>query len=67
MIALAALLLSGCAVVKPHEREQLASPAMTSPWDDGQSSAELESKVVQAKTGGALPGDAPGGGCGCTQ
>ena len=24
-------------------------------------------KVAQSKTGGGLPGGAPGGGCGCTQ
>lgn len=28
---------------------------------------EYRAKVVESKTGGGLPGDAPGGGCGCTQ
>jgi hypothetical protein len=28
---------------------------------------DYRAKVLESKTGGGLPGDAPGGGCGCTQ
>jgi hypothetical protein len=28
---------------------------------------EYRAKVLESKAGGGLPGDAPGGGCGCTQ
>ena len=28
---------------------------------------EYRAKLLESKAGGGLPGDAPGGGCGCTQ
>jgi uncharacterized protein DUF4266 len=58
---------SGCAVVKPHQRERLAAPAMESVFEDDRAGGEHKDKIVQSKTGGGLPGGAPGGGCGCTQ
>jgi hypothetical protein len=61
------LLLTGCAAVKPWEREKLASPCMQSPFAKTALEAEYQDKLVQTGTGGGLPGDAPGGGCGCVQ
>jgi hypothetical protein len=29
--------------------------------------ATNRAKVLESKTGGGMPGSAPGGGCGCTQ
>jgi hypothetical protein len=56
----------GCVTVRPHERELLASPEMGSPFADDRAAGEHGDQVTQAKTGGSLPGAAPGGGCGCT-
>ena len=61
------LLAAGCVAVKPYQREHLAAPAMASPFGDERSGGEYHDKVVQSRSGGGLPGDAPGGGCGCTQ
>jgi hypothetical protein len=61
------LLLTGCAAVKPWDREKLASPCMQSPFAKTALEAEYQDKLVQTATGGGLPGDAPGGGCGCVQ
>lgn len=59
---------SGCVVVRPWQREALATPVMVeSPFGDPFLEAPFRDKVVQSTTGGGLPGGAPGGGCGCTQ
>ncbi len=63
----AALTACGCAPVKPYEREKLASPCMQSPFAKTALEAEYQDKLVQTRTAGGLPGDAPGGGCGCVQ
>jgi Domain of unknown function (DUF4266) len=63
----AALLLSGCAAVKPYEREALSSPCMRSPFSSSALEAEYQDKLIQTRAAGGLPGDAPGGGCGCVQ
>jgi hypothetical protein len=63
----AASLLCGCAAVKPFEREKLASPCMQSPFSTSALEAEYQDKLTQTRTAGGLPGDAPGGGCGCVQ
>lgn len=60
-------LLTGCAAVKPWDREKLASPCMQSPFAKTALEAEYQDKLVQTTTAGGLPGDAPGGGCGCVQ
>jgi hypothetical protein len=60
-------LAAGCARVRPYEREHLASPAMTVRFCEEGFPGEYRAKLVESKTGGGLPGDAPGGGCGCTQ
>jgi hypothetical protein len=61
------VLMSGCVAVKPYQRENLAAPAMESPFADDRAGGEYKDKVTQTRTGGGLPGGAPGGGCGCTQ
>lgn len=68
-LALAALLLvggSGCARVRPWQRERLASPAMQfqmNPWAEGQVGGVVE--ITEGNTfAGAGPGGA-GAGCGC--
>jgi hypothetical protein len=63
----AAWLLTGCAAVKPYERETLSSPCMRSPFSSSALEAEYQDKLIQTRTAGGLPGDAPGGGCGCVQ
>ncbi len=66
-IGCAALLMGGCAVVRPWERDKLASPAMQARFGEDGFAGDHRAKVLESKTGGGLPGDAPGGGCGCTQ
>lgn len=66
-LAMSAVLTAGCVAVKPYQREALAAPCMQSPFGQEGGDTEYRDKVVQSKTGGGLPGDAPGGGCGCTQ
>jgi hypothetical protein len=56
-----------CVRIKPWEREQLASPAMTMQLGEDGFASAYRGKLVESKTGGGLPGSAPGGGCGCTQ
>lgn len=58
---------SGCAVVRPWERQQLASPAMEARFGEEGFAGDYRAKTLESKAGGGLPGDAPGGGCGCTQ
>jgi hypothetical protein len=67
LCALGCLLACGCAAVKPYEREKLASPCMRSPFAPSALEAEYQDKLIQTRTAGGLPGDAPGGGCGCVQ
>jgi hypothetical protein len=64
---IAATLFSACSTVKPWEKEHLASPCMASPFGKQRLGAEYEDKLMQTKTAGGLPGNAPGGGCGCVQ
>lgn len=64
---LLAIQICGCAAVKPWEKEKLASPCMANPFGKRALTAAYEDKLTQTKTAGGLPGDAPGGGCGCVQ
>jgi hypothetical protein len=66
LIIAAGSLLVGCVRVLPHQRERMAARSMQPPWPQGLA-GELETKAVESKTGGGLPDNAPGGGCGCTQ
>jgi hypothetical protein len=59
--------LPGCVRVHAWDRGRLASWAMVDPFSDTDLAVQYRSKVVESKTGGGLPGTAPGGGCGCTQ
>jgi hypothetical protein len=59
--------MPACVRVQPWERGRLASWAMADPFGDTELAVQYRSKVVESKTGGGLPGTAPGGGCGCTQ
>jgi hypothetical protein len=67
LLVLLAALVTACVTTRPHEREKLAAPVMESPFADDRAGGEHADKVAQSKTGGGLPGGAPGGGCGCTQ
>jgi hypothetical protein len=58
---------SGCAAVKPWQREKLAAPVMEAAFVESPLEIGYRAKVVESKTGGGLPGTASGGGCGCTQ
>lgn len=58
---------AGCAPVKPWERGKIASPAMQQKLGEQGVRGAYRAKVLESKTGGGLPGEAPGGGCGCTQ
>jgi hypothetical protein len=58
---------SGCAGVAPYQREYLAKPCMDARFSEQGLAGEYQAKVIETTTGGGLPGDAPGGGCGCTQ
>ena len=63
VVVLAITLLSGCAMVRPHERQNLARRSMTADRDAG------EARFTQHKTGAREGADGgtgePGGGCGC--
>lgn len=63
VVVVLAITSTGCAVVRPHERQNLARRSMTEDRDPG------EARFDQHKTGsreGAEGGTGqPGGGCGC--
>lgn len=59
----AASALSGCAPVKPYERELLAKPIMTfqpDPYED-----VLDLHMLEAREGAVGGYGSAGGGCGC--
>jgi len=66
-LVIAVALSCACVRVKPWERGKLASPAMALGVGEEGLTGEQRHRVVESRTGGGLPGDAPGGGCGCTQ
>lgn len=57
----------GCATVKPWERERLSTRSMQARFGQDALTAQYREKVIETTTGGGLAGEAPGGGCGCTQ
>jgi hypothetical protein len=67
LVLLAVVAAASCAAVKPWQREQLASRAMRPPFADPNLEGVYRTKVVESTTAGSLPGNAPGGGCGCSQ
>ena len=66
-LLLLAVAEAGCARVKPIERGKLASPCMTVGLGEDGFARAYRAKLIESKTGGGLPGTAPGGGCGCAQ
>lgn len=56
------LALSGCATVKPHEKELLADPAMV--YGSGGQAVRQEEHVLDNRAG-ASSSSASAGGCGC--
>ncbi|MFL5248118.1 MAG: DUF4266 domain-containing protein [Myxococcales bacterium] len=67
LLVIVVALSSACVRVKPWERAKLATPAMALGVGEEGLSGEHRHRVVESRTAGGLPGDAPGGGCGCTQ
>jgi hypothetical protein len=67
--ALAFLMLcaTGCAAVKPWEREHHAKRCMTARFGEDGMGGQYAAKVIETTSAGGLPGDSPGGGCGCSQ
>lgn len=60
---LLALAASGCAVVKPWERDTLARTDMA--WDPDAQEATRDKHVYFSKEASLAGGGAGGGGCGC--
>ena len=63
--AICALVLGGCANVKPYEREKLADPIMN--LDNGLGKQTLEQKLFSTREAGTGGGAGVGGGCGCAK
>jgi hypothetical protein len=59
----ALLLLSGCAVVQPWERETIAREDMA--WAPDPLQARLDAHIFFSKEASLPGGGAGGGGCGC--
>src|SRR5262245_46357888 len=57
----------GCTTVPAWQRGKLASPAMRARFVEAGFAGDYRKKTVESTMGGGVPGDAPGGGCGCTQ
>lgn len=63
LLLLTALLLSGCAAVKPWEKEKLADPIMIfneNPIDEG-----IQQHFIEHREGATGATGAQSGGCGC--
>jgi hypothetical protein len=60
---LAAAGVSGCATVKPQDKELLADPAMI--YGSGGATPHRQEEHVLENREGATTGNAAGGGCGC--
>lgn len=65
--ALLASAIGACAPVKPWQRGDLARPCMTPKAGEGRLASRYRAKLIETTTGGGLPGEPAGGGCGCTQ
>ena len=63
-----AVVVAGCAAVKPWQRGDHARPSMSTRFGErGRFAAPYRAKVLETKAAGGLAGVAPGGGCGCSQ
>jgi hypothetical protein len=65
LTGLCALALSGCATVKPFEREMLADPIMDANLGFGNQG--LVDKFFTTREGSIGCGTSVGGGCGCSK
>lgn len=63
MFIVTALSASGCAVVKAHQRENLAKRAMTNDKEPGESRFQQHERG--SREGADYGTGEPGGGCGC--
>jgi hypothetical protein len=61
--ALCLLALSGCATVRPQDKEHLAEPSMA--FSSGGAANEHEQHVLDNREGASGGGTTRGGGCGC--
>jgi hypothetical protein len=57
------VLLAGCAIVKPYEREHLTDPTMT---EDAVEAASMRKLHTSREGAGGGDGAPAGGGCGCS-
>lgn len=64
-LTIASVILSGCAAVKPFEREKLADPIMDPAGHF--SKQTLEQKFFSTREGSIGGGTGVGGGCGCSK
>jgi hypothetical protein len=67
LFAICVLASTSCVTVKPWQREHLSCAAMDPQLGETAITGLYRQKVVESRAGGGLPGNAPGGGCGCTQ
>jgi hypothetical protein len=67
LVALAAIALSGCVMVRPWERGDHARRSMIAGFGDTGVAARHRAKLVETRTGHGAANGAPGGGCGCSQ
>lgn len=65
LLALLGLVLfaSGCAHVKPHEREALSRPSMDPATEVGETG--FQAHLRESREGATASSGAAGGGCGC--
>ncbi len=63
LLAVSLLAASGCAAVKPWERDVLARPDMA--WEPDALEAKRNSHIRYSKEASLPGGGAGGGGCGC--
>jgi hypothetical protein len=63
VVALLLVSASGCATVRPEDRELLADPAMS--FGAGTMEQRHEQHVLENREGSAGAGTTTGGGCGC--
>ncbi len=64
-VTVTCILLMGCAMVKPYEREKLADPIMDASGHGTKQS--LEDKLFSTREGSMGGGTGIGGGCGCSK
>jgi len=63
VLGLACLLATGCAHVRPDQREALSRPSMDAASEAGE--AKFQAHVRESREGSTASAGAAGGGCGC--